>query len=169
MPVASGGGGGGEEAEGVGAFAVDEAGEEEMRAELMLLVDGVADGEEELELAAAVACGGDADGEECGAEGDAGVVGVHLPQAGKDGLAGGTNDAGAGWDAEPFDFRGDIGKTVLLGSRQAGVGALNKVTRHHDLSWIHRGCQGAFEDLVLDAATHYLTAMSRFHSYSALC
>jgi hypothetical protein len=61
--------------------------------------DGVPDfGDEELELTAAVARGGDAGGEERGAELDAGVVRVHLPQAGQDGLAVGVDDAGAGWE-----------------------------------------------------------------------
>ncbi len=59
-------------------------------------VDGVADGGEELELAAAVAGSGDAGGEQRGAELDAGVVGVHLPEAGEEGFAFGVDDAGSG-------------------------------------------------------------------------
>ncbi len=70
-------------AERCGAAAIDEASEQQPGAEAVLCVDGLSHRGQELKLSAAVAGCCHSGGQECGAELDAGVVGVHLPEPGQ--------------------------------------------------------------------------------------
>ena len=72
------------------AFAVDDAGEENFRADAVAAVEDVMHGGDEGELVADVADGGDAGGEVDGSPLDLLVVGVHVPEAGDEEFSGGV-------------------------------------------------------------------------------
>ena len=73
------------------AAAVDDAGDDDARADFFAVGDALAAGEERVGIVGEVADGGDSGGEieQAVVVGD---VGVHVPEAGKEGFAGGVDD-----------------------------------------------------------------------------